>query len=141
MGFVKEFKEFISRGNLIELATAVVIGASFGAVSGSLVNDILMPPLSIILGKVKLSEAKVMLHKSAEEGVSDVTLNYGNFLQTCINFLLVSFVIFLVIKAYNKLNKSLERNKAIEVASPAAPPAPSKEEILLTEIRDLLAKK
>jgi large conductance mechanosensitive channel len=141
MGFVKEFKEFISRGNLIELATAVVIGASFGAVSGSLVNDILMPPLSIILGKVKLSEAKVMLHKSTEEGVSDVTLNYGNFLQNCINFLLVSLVIFIVIKAYNKLKKSLERDIAVEVATPAAPPAPSKEEILLTEIRDLLAKR
>jgi large conductance mechanosensitive channel len=137
MSFVKEFKEFISRGNLIDLATAVVIGGAFGKVSASMVNDIVMPPLGLLLGKVNFSELKIVLHKSTEADVADVTLNYGAFLQSALDFVVVAFVIFMVIKAYNKLR----RNEVAAPEAPAAPPAPTKEEILLTEIRDLLAKK
>jgi len=137
MSFVKEFKEFISRGNLIDLATAVVIGGAFGKVSASMVNDIVMPPLGLLLGKVNFSELKIVLHKSTEADVADVTLNYGAVLQSALDFVVVAFVIFMVIKAYNKLR----RNEVAAPEAPVAPPAPTKEEILLTEIRDLLAKK
>ena len=137
MSFVKEFKEFISRGNLIDLATAVVIGGAFGKVSTSMVNDIVMPPLGLLLGKVNFSELKIVLLKSEVAGTPDVSLNYGSFLQNCFDFVVVAFVIFMVIKAYNRLR----RNEEAAPETPAAPPAPTKEEILLTEIRDLLAKK
>jgi len=133
MGIIKEFKEFAVKGNMIDLAVAVIIGGAFGKIVTSLVNDVLMPPIGMLLGGVDFSELKIML-KAAEGDVAAVTLNYGAWLNTIIDFAIVALVIFAVIKGINSLKKK-------EAEAPAPPPAPSKEEELLTEIRDLLAKK
>jgi large conductance mechanosensitive channel len=133
MGIIKEFKEFAAKGNMVDLAVAVIIGGAFGKVITSLVNDVLMPPIGLLLGGVDFSNLKVIL-KAAEGTVPAVTLNYGVWINTIIDFLIVALVIFMIIKALNSLKKK-------EAEAPAAPPAPGKEEILLTEIRDLLAKK
>jgi len=135
MGIIKEFKEFAVKGNMIDLAVAVIIGGAFGKIVTSLVNDVLMPPIGMLLGGVDFSELKIML-KAAEGDVAAVTLNYGAWLNTIIDFAIVALVIFMVIKGLNSLKK-----KEAAVEAPAPPPAPSKEEELLTEIRDLLAKK
>jgi large conductance mechanosensitive channel len=135
MAIVKEFKEFAMRGNVVDLAVGVIIGASFGKIVASLVSDIIMPPIGYITGGIDFSDMKVLLkHGDAAKKIADVTLNYGNFINTVIQFLIVAFCIFLVVKGINAMRKE-------EEAAPAAPPAPSKEEVLLTEIRDLLAKK
>jgi large conductance mechanosensitive channel len=123
---VKEFKEFLMRGNVMDLAVAVVIGAAFGAIITSLVNDILMPIIGAILGGTDLTTLSIT--------VGDAVITYGNFLQAIINFVLIAFAIFLIVKAYNKSQKAKEE-------APAPPPGPSAEEKLLTEIRDLLAKR
>ncbi|CAN5380475.1 large-conductance mechanosensitive channel protein MscL [soil metagenome] len=135
MAIVKEFKEFAMRGNVVDLAVGVIIGASFGKIVASLVSDIIMPPIGYITGGIDFSDMKVLLkHGDAAKKIADVTLNYGNFINTVIQFLIVAFCIFLVVKGINAMRKE-------EEAAPAAPPGPSKEEVLLTEIRDLLAKK
>ena len=121
---VQEFKAFLMRGNVMDLAVAVVIGAAFGAIITSLVNDLLMPIIGAILGGTDLTALSVT--------VGDAVITYGNFLQAIINFILIAFAIFLVVKAYNKSQKE---------EAPAPPPGPSTEEKLLTEIRDLLAKR
>lgn len=130
MGMIKEFKEFAMRGNVVDLAVGVIIGGAFGKITTSLVNDIIMPPVGVLLGKVDFKDLKVTLVE-ASEGVAAVTLNYGAFINTLIDFVLVAFALFLVIKGMNTLKKN-------EAAAPAAPPAPTAQEKLLAEIRDLL---
>ena len=133
MGMVKEFKEFAMKGNMVDLAVAVVIGGAFGKIVTSFVNDIIMPPIGMLLGGVDFSDLKILLKEAVGE-IPAVTLNYGAWISTLIDFLIVALVIFMVIKGLNSLKKK-------EIEAPAPPPAPTKEETLLTEIRDLLAKK
>ena len=131
---IKEFREFIMKGNVLDLAVAVIIGGAFGKIVTSFVNDVLMPPIGMALGGVNFNDLAVVLKEGAE-GVEPVLLKYGAFLQTIIDFLLIALAIFMVIKAYNAMQKKEE-----EPAAPPAPPEPSNEEKLLAEIRDLLAK-
>ena len=133
MGMLKEFKEFAIKGNMVDLAIAVVIGGAFGKMVTSFVNDVIMPPIGLLMGNVDFSDLKIVL-KAADEGTKAVTLNYGAWINTIIDFLIVALVIFLVIKTLNSLKRK-------EAEAPSAPPEPTKEETLLTEIRDLLAKK
>lgn len=132
MGLMKDFKSFAMKGNVIDLAVAVIIGGAFGKIISSLVNDVLMPPLGLLLGKVDFKDLKIIL-RHGTDGAADVTLNYGMFVQNTIDFLIIAFCIFLIIKMISKLEK-----KKVEVPPP--PPAPSKQEQLLEEIRDLLKK-
>lgn len=132
MGFLKEFKTFVMRGNLIDMAVGVIIGGAFGKIVTSLVNEIMMPILGIALGNIDITSLEYKLGEPVE-GVEQASIRYGAFLQDIINFLIVAFCIFIFIKLINNLNKKKEE--------PApAPPAPSKEEVLLTEIRDALNK-
>lgn len=119
---LKEFREFINRGNVIDLAVAVILGAAFTAIVTSLVNDIIMPLIGILLGGVDFTSLAVT--------VGEAQITYGNFIQAVINFLLIAFVVFLIIRSINRMNRK-------KVEAPA-PPEPSVEEKLLTEIRDLL---
>jgi len=143
---MKEFKEFISKGNVIDLAVGLIMATYFGAIVKSLVNDILMPPIGKLLGGVDFSQLKIVLQsaiaESAEgagDGAAEVAIYYGTFINTIITFLIVSYAVFMVVKLYNKMKDSMARKE--EAIEEAAPTAPSKEEVLLTEIRDLLAKK
>lgn len=133
MTFLADFKKFAMRGNVIDLAIAVVIGAAFGRIVTSFVNDVLMPPIGLLLGGVDFTEFMITL-KDATGEVAAVTINYGIFIQQVVNFTIVAFTIFIVIKSF-------ERMKRKEEVKPAAPPKPSAEEALLTEIRDLLKEK
>lgn len=133
MGMLKEFKEFAMKGNVVDLAVAVVIGGAFGKIVTSFVNDIIMPPIGVLMGGVNFADLKITLKEAVGE-VPAVTMNYGAWINTLIDFVIVALVIFMVIKALNSLKKK-------EAEAPAPPPAPSKEETLLGEIRDLLAKK
>ena len=132
MKLVDEFKAFALKGNVVDMAVGIIIGAAFGKIVSSTVSDIIMPPLGLLIGGVNFTELKVIM-KAATETHPAVTWNYGNFLQVCFDFLIVAFAVFLVIKALLAAKKK-------EEVTPAAPPTPSKEEILLTEIRDLLKK-
>jgi large conductance mechanosensitive channel len=132
MKLVDEFKTFAMKGNVVDMAVGIIIGTAFGKIVSSMVSDIIMPPLGLLIGGVNFTDLKVIL-KAAVEPNPAVTWNYGNFLQVCFDFLIVAFAVFMVIKAIN-------RSKKKEEAAPAAPPAPSKQEMLLTEIRDLLKK-
>ena len=129
---IQEFKAFIMKGNLLDLAVAVVIGAAFKTIVTSFVADIIMPPIGILLGGVDFSDLAITIQAATAEAES-VTINYGAFIQTLIDFVIIAFVIFMVIKGYNNVQKKKE-----EV--PAEPPKPSNEEVLLGEIRDLLKK-
>jgi large conductance mechanosensitive channel len=133
MSLVTDFKKFAMRGNVIDLAVAVVIGAAFGRIVTSFVNDVLMPPIGLLLGGVDFTEFMITLKDATEEAAA-VTINYGVFIQQVVNFTIVAFTIFMVIKGF-------ERMKRKEEVKPAAPPKPSAEETLLTEIRDLLKEK
>ena len=126
---IKEFKDFAMRGNVVDMAVGIIIGAAFGVIITSLVNDIIMPPIGMILGNVDFSDLVLTLG----EGEAAATLNYGLFINTVINFVIVAFAIFMLIKGLNSMKKK-------EEAKPAEPAKPSAEETLLTEIRDLLAK-
>lgn len=133
MGMLKEFKEFAMRGNVIDLAVGVVIGGAFGKIVTSLVNDVIMPPIGVLTGGVDFSELKVVL-KPADNSdpahkIAEVAINYGTFINTLIQFIIIAFAIFMVVKAINRLSRKKEE------AAPAAPPA---DVVLLTEIRDLL---
>jgi len=132
MSMVKEFREFAMRGNVVDMAVGIVIGAAFGKIVTSFVNDVLMPPIGIALGGVDFSDLVVTLKEASGE-VTAVTLNYGSFIQTVIDFIIIAFAIFMVVKAMNSLKKKEEEK-------PAAPPAPPADVVLLTEIRDLLKK-
>ncbi|MBS5344245.1 MAG: large-conductance mechanosensitive channel protein MscL [Clostridium sp.] len=128
--FFKDFKEFATRGNVVDMAVGVVVGTAFSKIVSSLVSDIIMPALSLITGRVSLQNLSFTLPTG--EGMEPIVLKYGVFLQSVLDFLIIAFSIFVVIKLIGKLH----RKKKVE--TPAAPPAPTKEEVLLTEIRDLL---
>ncbi len=132
MSLMKEFKQFAMRGNVVDMAVGIIIGGAFGKIVSSIVNDVIMPPIGLLLGGVNFTDFKIIL-KDATADAAAVTLNYGNFIQVTIDFIIVAFAIFMIIKAMNRMKKKEE-----EV--PAAPPAPSAQETLLTEIRDLLKK-
>ncbi|HOP03603.1 MAG TPA: large-conductance mechanosensitive channel protein MscL [Tenuifilaceae bacterium] len=133
MGFVKEFKQFAIRGNVIDMAVGVIIGAAFGKIVSSIVKDVIMPPIGFIIGGVDFSDLKISF-KALKEGAEPVTINYGIFIQTVIDFLIIALVIFLLVKVMNKFKRK-------EEAKPTPEPTPTKEEILLTEIRDILKSK
>jgi large conductance mechanosensitive channel len=137
MSLISEFKQFAAKGNVIDLAVAVIIGAAFGAIVTSLVNDLIMPPIGMVTGGVDFSELKVQLTdplvangQVIKEGAS---LNYGNFIQTVVNFLIIAVAIFALVKSINAMKRK-------EEIAPQTP-VPTREEILLTEIRDLLRER
>jgi large conductance mechanosensitive channel len=137
MSILKEFKAFAMRGNVVDLAVGVVIGAAFGKIVSSFVNDILMPPIGLLIGNSNFSDLSLTLKDAsldeAGNAIAAITLNYGMFIQTVLDFIIIAFAIFLVVKAMNRMKKK-------EAATPAPPPGPTKDQELLTEIRDLLKK-
>ncbi|MDX5630977.1 MULTISPECIES: large-conductance mechanosensitive channel protein MscL [unclassified Brenneria] len=132
MSIIKEFREFAMRGNVVDLAVGVIIGAAFGKIVSSLVSDIIMPPLGLLIGGVDFKQFSLVL-RAAQGDIPAVVMHYGVFIQNIFDFVIVAFAIFLAIKLMNKLRRKQED-------APAAPPKPSAEEKLLTEIRDLLKK-
>lgn len=130
MSFIKEFREFAMRGNVVDMAVGIIIGAAFGKIVSSLVADVIMPPLGLLIGGIDFKQFAVALREASGD-VPAVVLNYGVFLQTVFDFVIVAFAIFIAIKMLNKLRRE-------QAEAPAEPPAPSAEETLLTEIRDLL---
>ena len=150
IGFVGEFKQFISRGNVVDLAVGVIIGGAFGAIISSLVKDVVMPPISYVMSGVDVSSWKYQISPAVMgpdpkapltidpshfiQLKPEVALTYGNFIQASLNFLIIAFVIFLLVKGINSLKRQ-------EEAKPAVPPPPTAQEKLLMEIRDLLAMK
>ncbi|MDR6782958.1 large conductance mechanosensitive channel [Pedobacter africanus] len=143
MGFVKEFKEFAIKGNVMDLAVGVIIGGAFGKIIDSVVNDLVMPLISAVIGSPDFSNMYVVLKGTVTEGLAladakkvpdTVIFAYGNFITVAINFLLLALAVFMLVKAMNAMKRK-------EEAAPAAPAAPSKEEVLLAEIRDLLKAK
>lgn len=135
MSIIKEFREFAVKGNVVDMAVGIIIGAAFGKIVSSLVNDVLMPPIGVILGGVDFKGLEITI-KEAVGAVPAVTLKYGMFIQTVVDFIIVAFCVFILVKAINKLKKK----HAEAPAAPAAPAAPSAEVMLLGEIRDLLKK-
>ncbi|MCQ2201515.1 MAG: large-conductance mechanosensitive channel protein MscL [Bacteroidales bacterium] len=133
--FLQDFKNFAMKGNVVDMAVGVIIGGAFGKIVTSLVQDVIMPPIGLLVGGVNFKDLKVTL-KEASDGVDAVTLNYGNFLQTAFDFLIIAFSIFMMIRIITKLTE-----KKKEEAPAPAPAEPSNEEKLLTEIRDLLKNK
>ncbi|MCB0303037.1 MAG: large-conductance mechanosensitive channel protein MscL [Calditrichaeota bacterium] len=129
---MKEFKDFAVKGNVMDMAIGIIIGAAFGKIVSSFVNDILMPPLGLLLGNVDFSDLAVTLKEAAGDAPA-VLWKYGAFIQTVVDFVIIAFAIFMMVRWINSLKKK-------EEAAPAAPPAPSKQEVLLGEIRDLLKK-
>ncbi|WP_372946691.1 large-conductance mechanosensitive channel protein MscL [Mariniphaga sp.] len=144
MGMLKEFKSFAMKGNVLDLAVAVIIGGAFGKIVTSFVNDVIMPPIGLLLGNTDFSNLRVILKNGTEAvmdgeniitpAIAEVSIRYGAFVNTVLDFVIVAFAIFMVVKGYNRMKKK-------EEAAPAAPPAPSKEEVLLGEIRDILKEK
>lgn len=133
MGFYQEFKAFAVKGNMVDMAVGIIVGAAFGKIVSSLVNDVIMPPLGMAIGGVNFSNLAITL-KEAQGETAAVLLKYGAFIQTIVDFLIISLSIFVAVKWINSMKQK-------EEAQPAAPPKPSKEEQLLTEIRDLLKAK
>lgn len=140
MKILDEFKAFAMRGNVIDMAVGVIIGGAFGKIVSSVVADVIMPPIGLLVGGVNFTDLKwemkeAVLNDAGEVIAPAVTLNYGNFLQVTFDFLIVAIAVFAFVKLINSLNKKKKEE------APTAPPAPSKEEVLLTEIRDLLKNK
>jgi len=133
MGMMTEFKEFAVKGNAVDMAVGIVIGAAFGKIVSSFVSDVIMPPIGLLLGGMDFSKLAFTL-KEASGDVAAVAINYGKFIQTMLDFVIIAFAIFMVVKAMNSLKK-----KEAEVVPP--PPEPSKEELLLSDIRDILKEK
>ena len=137
MSMLKEFKDFAMRGNVVDMAVGVIIGGAFGKITASLVTDILMPPLGLAMGGIDFKDKALLIKAAVMDGEKiispAVSINYGLFLNTVIDFVIVAFALFMVIKAMNRLKKK-------EAAAPAAPAAPPADVVLLTEIRDLLKK-
>lgn len=129
-GFVAEFKEFISRGNVLDMAVGLVVGSAFTAIVNSLVNDVIMPLVGFLIGGLNFSEYKLVL-RQAVGNLPEVAINYGSFLNQIINFLVIAFAVFVMIRTINRLRRKKEE-------APATPPAPSEDIVLLKEIRDLL---
>jgi large conductance mechanosensitive channel len=134
MGMLSEFKDFAMKGNVVDMAVGVVIGGAFGKIVTSFTNDVLMPPIGILLGGVDFSDLRIPIQDAVGETAA-VSINYGAFLNVILDFVIIAFAIFLVVKA---MNAAMNATKKKEAAAPAAPPPPSKEEVLLTEIRDAL---
>ena len=137
MGFVKEFKEFAMRGNVLDMAIGIVIGGAFGKIVSSFVADLITPPLGLLIGGVNFSDLKIVLKQAVMQGGEvispEVVLGYGNFIQVIFDFLIIAFAIFMLLKAVNKFKRKKEE-------APEAPAAPPADVQLLTEIRDLLKK-
>lgn len=133
MGMLKEFKDFAVKGNVVDMAVGLIIGAAFGKIVSSAVADVIMPPIGVLLGGVDFSNLAFTV-KAATADVPAVLINYGKFIQTVIDFTIIAFTIFIAIKALNNLKRKEEE-------APEAPPEPTAEELLLTEIRDLLKEK
>ena len=133
MGMMQEFKTFAMRGNVVDMAVGIIIGGAFGKIVSSFVADVIMPPIGILIGGVDFSNLAIVI-KEAVGDVAAVTINYGAFIQTVLDFMIIAFAIFMAIRAMNSLKKEKEE-------TPEEPPAPSKEETLLTEIRDILQQK
>jgi large conductance mechanosensitive channel len=142
MGFLKEFKTFALKGNVIDMAVGIIIGGAFGKIVTSLVNDIIMPPIGMLLGNKNFSELAVTL-KPAEADAEAVLWKYGSFIQVCVDFLIVAISVFIMIKIINKLSelRRKEEEEVKEEVKEAKEPKPSNEEVLLTEIRDLLKER
>ncbi len=136
MGLISEFKDFINRGNVVDLAVGVVIGGAFGKIVTSLVNDIIMPPIGLVLNGVNFKDIVITLKEAsvdaAGKAIPAVTINIGNFIQVLIEFTIVAFAIFMIVKVINQMRKKQE--------AAAPPPAPAQDIVLLSEIRDLLKK-
>jgi len=137
MPILKEFKEFTTRGNVVDLAVGIIIGGAFGKIVTSLVSDLILPPIGLVVGGINFTEIKVVLKQAVVNASGKiisqpVTVNFGNFIQVIIDFMIVAFAIFLLIKALNRIQRKKQE---------APPPPPTKEELLLTEIRDLLKNK
>ncbi|WP_335994306.1 large-conductance mechanosensitive channel protein MscL [Fusobacterium polymorphum] len=132
MKLFDEFKAFVMRGNVVDMAVGVIIGGAFGKIVTSLVNDIFMPIIGMILGNVNFSSLEIKLGEPVE-GVEQAAIKYGMFIQEIVNFIIIAFCIFMFIKVINKMQKKKEE-------APAPAPEPTKEEVLLTEIRDALNK-
>lgn len=132
MKMLQEFKAFAMRGNVVDIAVGIIIGGAFGKIVSSFVSDVIMPPIGVLLGGVDFSELSITLREAAE-GVDAVTIKYGMFINTVIDFIIIAFAIFMAIKAMNSLKKKEEEK-------PTAPPEPPADVKLLTEIRDLLKK-
>ncbi len=130
MSVLQEFKEFAMRGSVVDLAVGVVIGGAFGKIVSSVVADVIMPPIGVLMGGVDFTDLKIVL-KDAVGDTPAVTLNYGSFIQSCVDFLIIAVAIFLLVKVMNTLKRQ-------EDAAPAEPPPPPASEVLLAEIRDLL---
>ncbi|MEM7077183.1 MAG: large-conductance mechanosensitive channel protein MscL [Pseudomonadota bacterium] len=135
MSMMSEFKDFAMRGNVVDMAVGIVIGGAFGKIVSSFVADVLMPPIGLLLGGVDFSDLMITL-KEATEGAEAVAMKYGVFIQTVVDFLIIAFAIFLVVKAMNSVMDQVKEDEP--EPEPAAPPEPSAEEKLLTEIRDAL---
>jgi len=133
MGLIQEFKSFAVRGNVIDMAVGIIIGAAFGKIVSSLVEDVIMPPIGLAIGGVDFSDLAVTM-KAASGGVPAVMLKYGKFVQTVLDFSIIAFAIFILVKGVNTLKKK-------EEAAPSVPVGPSREEVLLSEIRDILKSK
>lgn len=135
MGILQEFKEFAMKGNVVDMAVGVIIGGAFGKIVSSLVADVIMPPIGVLLGGVDFSDLAVVIQEASKAAdgtaIAAVSVNYGKFVQTIIDFTIVAGAVFLMIKILSSFKKKVEE-------APAAPPAPSNEEVLLSEIRDLL---
>ncbi|MFT3738602.1 MAG: large-conductance mechanosensitive channel protein MscL [Breznakibacter sp.] len=142
MGLIQEFKSFAMRGNVTDMAVGIIIGAAFGKIVTSLVNDVIMPPLGLIIGKVNFTDLFVSLDSNAYESLAKAKeagapiLAYGSFIQTMFDFLIVAFAVFMLIKGLNRMKKAEETTPV-----PTPEPKPSNEEVLLSEIRDLLKSK
>ncbi|WP_275704290.1 large-conductance mechanosensitive channel protein MscL [Marinobacter iranensis] len=133
MSIVKEFREFAVKGNVMDMAVGIIIGVAFGKIVSSFVADVMMPPIGLLIGGVDFSNLVIAL-KAAEEGAEAVVLRYGVFIQTVFDFVIVAFAVFVAVRTLNSMRKK-------EAETPAAPPAPSAQEQLLMEIRDLLKQK
>ena len=130
MSMMSEFKDFAMKGNVVDMAVGIVIGGAFGKIVSSFVADVLMPPIGLLLGNVDFTDLAVTL-RAATDGGEAVLVKYGVFIQTMVDFVIIAFAIFMVVKAMNNMKKKEEE-------APAAPPAPTKDQVLLTEIRDAL---
>ena len=135
MSFIKDFKEFAIKGNAIDMAVGVIIGGAFGKIVSSLVDNVIMPPIGVLTGGVDFTDLKLTI-KEAQDGAAAVTLNYGQLIQDVVDFLIIAICVFVMVKTLMKLTRRKE-----EASAPGPEPAPTKEEKLLTEIRDILAGK
>ena len=132
MGMLQEFKSFAIKGNMVDMAVGIIVGAAFGKIVASLVKDVIMPAVGVLVGGVNFSDLAYTLQE-AQDGLAAVTIKYGAFIQTIIDFLIVAMAIFVAVKVINSMKKK-------EAEQPSEPPKPSSEEVLLGEIRDLLKK-